>query len=214
MNITTKRLQQEGTPKQPSPPRKKRKQLGQGTGDNNAPKKKHIRTKCSADGCTNVAKKGGVCVSHGAKRKTCSHEACTNIALTGEVCMRHGGTVKIKICRHEGCSNNAQNGGVCISHGAKQTRKICSHEGCTNIVQKTGICRTHGAKKKTCSHEGCNNQVQKSGVCIRHGAKKTTCRHVQLMLRRVDFATDIVIRSIVAKAMLFPIHQMNRRHQQ
>ena len=52
MDVTTKLLQQEGTPKQPSPPRKKRKQQGQGTGDNNAPKKKRIRTKCSSDGCT------------------------------------------------------------------------------------------------------------------------------------------------------------------
>ena len=31
--ITTKQIQQEGTPKQFSPPRKKREQLGQGTGD-------------------------------------------------------------------------------------------------------------------------------------------------------------------------------------
>ena len=62
MNVTTKRLQQEGTPKQPSSPRKKRKQLGQGK--NNAPKKKRIRTKCSSEGCTNNAQIGGVCIRH------------------------------------------------------------------------------------------------------------------------------------------------------
>ena len=49
MGVTTKKSQ-EGSPTQPPPPSKKRKQLGQGTGDNNAPKKKRIRAKCSSDG--------------------------------------------------------------------------------------------------------------------------------------------------------------------
>ena len=73
------------------------------TGDNNAPKKKRIRAKCSSDGCTNNARKGGVCTRHA------------------------GGTEKIKTCSHEGCTNVARKGGVCRRHGAKQ--KICSHEG-------------------------------------------------------------------------------------
>ena len=116
MDVTTKRLQQEETPKQPSPPRKKRKQLGQGTGDNNAPKKKRIRTKCSADGCTNIAMKGGVCIRHGAKKKTCSHD---------------------------GCNNQVVNSGVCTLHGAKRVRKTCNHEGCTKYSQKSGFCKRH-----------------------------------------------------------------------
>ena len=40
----------------------------------------------------NQAKKGGVCIKHGAKakRKSCSSEGCTNISMKGGVCRRHG----------------------------------------------------------------------------------------------------------------------------
>jgi hypothetical protein len=46
-----------------------------------------------------------VCIKHGAKVKkyTCSHEGCTNYARRGGVCVRHG--AKVKLCRHEGCTN-------------------------------------------------------------------------------------------------------------
>ncbi len=46
--------------------------------------------RCSSEGCTNVAKKGGVCIKHGAKVKRCSSDECTNIAVKGGVCKRHG----------------------------------------------------------------------------------------------------------------------------
>ena len=43
---------------------------------------KHKRKKytCSHQGCTKLARKGGVCLRHGAKKYYCSHEGCTNIA--------------------------------------------------------------------------------------------------------------------------------------
>ena len=44
------------------------------------------------------ALKGGVCASHGAKRKQCSHEGCTNVAQKGGVCWTHGAKVVAKIC--------------------------------------------------------------------------------------------------------------------
>jgi len=48
--------------------------------------------RCSSEGCNNQAKKGGVCIKHGAKyiRKRCSSEGCKNIAVKGGVCRRHG----------------------------------------------------------------------------------------------------------------------------
>ena len=101
---------------------------------------------CSHHGCTNYAKKGGVCSRHGAKKPTCSHEGCTNGAVKGGVCWRHGAKVPLKICSHDKCTKNAQKGGVCIRHGAKVKR--CSHEGCTNHVQKGGVCRRHGTKDR------------------------------------------------------------------
>ena len=46
---------------------------------------------CSHDGCTNQARKRGVCITHGdgAKRKQCIFEGCTNKAVKGGVCTRH-----------------------------------------------------------------------------------------------------------------------------
>ena len=79
---------------------------------------------CTADGCTNHAKRRGVCIRHGAK-------------------------VVHKRCSSEGCPNVAQVGGVCVRHGAKRARKSCSIEGCTNLVQRRGLCIRHGAKAKT-----------------------------------------------------------------
>ena len=52
------------------------------------------RKLCSFDGCTNIDKKGGVCVKHGATAKRCSHEGCTNRAQKGGVCIRHGATAR------------------------------------------------------------------------------------------------------------------------
>jgi hypothetical protein len=82
-------------------------------------------------------------MKHGAKvkYKRCSAEGCTNIAKKGGVCIRHG--AKKKLCCVGGCTNKAFKGGVCIKHGAK--RKLCSVVGCTNIVVRGGLCRRHGA---------------------------------------------------------------------
>ena len=57
------------------------------------------------------------------KPKLCSHEGCTNGARKGGVCVTHG--AKLKRCSHEGCANQARKGGVCTTHGAKVKR--CSH---------------------------------------------------------------------------------------
>ena len=58
---------------------------------------------CSHKGCTSYARKGGVCVTNGAKVKRCSFEGCTNQVR----------------CSFEGCASSAQKGGVCWRHGAK-----------------------------------------------------------------------------------------------
>ena len=138
-------------------------------------KKKQYRTKCSADGCTNHAQKGGVCYRHGAKKKRyeCTTEGCTKYAKYGGVCVGHG--AKIKLCSSDGCTNRAVKGGVCRRHGGKRKIYNCSVEGCTNIVKKGGVCVRHGAKKKVCNSEGCTNQAYAGGVCRRHGARVDRC---------------------------------------
>ena len=104
------------------------------------------KKKCSADGCTNLAKKGGVCVRHGAK-------------------------VTMRRCSSEGCMNFVRKGGVCIRHGANVKRKLCSFDGCPNQDVKGGVCIRHGARQKRCRSQGCTNQARKGGVCVKHGAK-------------------------------------------
>ena len=135
-----------------------------------AARKKKYRYECSADGCTNKAQKGGVCVKHGAKveYKRCSVEGCTNGVIKGGVCVKHG--AKLKLCSFDGCTTQAKKGGVCVKHGAKVEYKRCSTEGCTSLAQKGGVCVKHGAKRKLCGFEGCTNKSHRRGICQRHGA--------------------------------------------
>eukprot|EP00984_Skeletonema_dohrnii_P007240 scaffold2618_cov69-Skeletonema_dohrnii-CCMP3373.AAC.1 len=128
-----------------SAPRKKQPRSGS---DEDGPPRKRIRTRCSHEGCTNRAEKGGVCCTHGAERPRCSRENCTNYAQQGGVCRRHG--AEAPKCSHENCTNQARKGGVCMSHGAVYVyvRPRCSHEGCTKQAQKGGVCCTHGAKQR------------------------------------------------------------------
>ena len=77
---------------------------------------KKYQKKCMNEGCTNHAKRGGLCIRHGAKVKRCSSEGCTNTAQNGGVCMRHG--AKVKRCISEGCTNIAKKGGMCWRHRA------------------------------------------------------------------------------------------------
>jgi hypothetical protein len=47
-----------------------------------------------------------VCRRHGGKVKRCSSEGCTNGAVKGGVCKRHG--AKVKRCSSNGRTNQAQ----------------------------------------------------------------------------------------------------------
>jgi len=132
----------------PETDEKKRKEVSVSA---SGPQKKRIKKRCSTEGCTHQAVKGGVCVRHGAKAKRCSNEGCTNVVVQGGVCIRHG--AKVKRCSNEGCTNQVQNGGVCFRHGAKVKKftrsdgNRCSFEGgCINRVgQRGGLCSNHSA---------------------------------------------------------------------
>ena len=100
------------------------------------------RRKCPVADCPNRVVQGGLCISHGAKRKTCSHP---------------------------GCTKNVKKAGKCSAHGP--ARKRCEAEGCTNIAVKGGRCIAHGAKKKVCSIELCIKQAILGGMCKKHHDK-------------------------------------------
>jgi hypothetical protein len=102
------------------------------------------------------------------KPKLCSSMGCANQARKGGVCVTHGAIKKHKLCSHDGCTKQAVKGGVCITHGATREHKRCSFDGCTNQAVKGGVCVTHGAKRKRCSFDGCTSNAKKGGVCYRH----------------------------------------------
>jgi len=129
------------------------------------------RAKCTADSCTNYARKGGECVKHGAKLKKCSSDRCTNIARKGGVCKKHG--AEVKMCAADECTNQIYQDMVCIKHGAK--KKTCAADRCTNKAVKGGICKKHGAEKKKCAADGCTNFARQGGGCVKHGAKLKKC---------------------------------------
>jgi len=100
---------------------------------------KRIRRKCTVQGCANRVVQGGLCISHGAKRKT---------------------------CKHPGCNKNVKKAGLCSTHGP--ARKRCEAEGCQKVAVQGGRCIAHGAKKKLCIVDGCQKQAILSGMCKKH----------------------------------------------
>ena len=100
---------------------------------------KRTRRKCNIGGCPNRVVQGGLCISHGARRKT---------------------------CKHPGCNKNVKKSGLCSTHGP--ARKRCDVPGCPKVAVQGGRCIAHGAKKKLCSVEDCDKQAILSGMCKRH----------------------------------------------
>ena len=48
-----------------------------------------VKKLCKVFDCINLARKGGVCVRHGAKVKTCSIEGCTTNVQKSGLCYKH-----------------------------------------------------------------------------------------------------------------------------
>ena len=100
---------------------------------------KRVRRKCTIQGCQNRVVQGGLCISHGAKRKT---------------------------CKHPGCSKNVKKAGLCSTHGP--ARKRCEADGCAKVAVQGGRCIAHGAKKRSCSMPDCTKQAILAGMCKKH----------------------------------------------
>ena len=97
------------------------------------------RRKCAVAICPNRMVQGGLCISHGAKRKTCNVPGCTKTVKQQGKCSAHG--PKRKRCEAEGCTKAAVQGGKCIAHGAK--KKCCAVEGCIKQSIIRGMCKRH-----------------------------------------------------------------------
>mmetsp|Transcript_6597 Transcript_6597/g.7203 ORF Transcript_6597/g.7203 Transcript_6597/m.7203 type:complete len:659 (+) Transcript_6597:633-2609(+) len=130
---------------------------------------KRIRRKCTVDGCSNRVVQGGLCISHGAKRKTCKHPGCTKNVKKAGLCSTHGPARKR--CEHEGCKKVAVQGGKCIAHGAK--KKLCKIAGCTKQAILAGMCKKHhDANTLTVSSKGKLNNVSCVVINDEKGAVK------------------------------------------
>jgi len=109
-------------------------------------KPKRVRRKCSFPSCANRVVQGGVCVTHGAKRKLCSHPNCTKAVKLAGFCSTHGPARRKcdYLGQHgETCSRVAVQGGKCLSHGAR--RRVCSYPGgtCAKNAIVGGMCKKH-----------------------------------------------------------------------
>jgi hypothetical protein len=56
---------------------------------NNHPKRKRVNRKCSQQNCDNGVVQGGVCVTHGARRKCCAHPRCEKSVWHSGFCSAH-----------------------------------------------------------------------------------------------------------------------------
>ncbi|KAL7444804.1 hypothetical protein ACHAXM_009438 [Skeletonema potamos] len=111
-------------------------------------KPKRVRRKCTAPGCDNRVVQGGVCVTHGAKRKLCSYAGCSKAVKLAGFCSSHGPTRKkcdyIDPSSGGPCTRVAVQGGRCLSHGAR--RRFCAFPGkevCTKNAVAGGYCKKH-----------------------------------------------------------------------
>ena len=115
------------------------------SGGNDGKKPKRIRRKCSHPECDNRVVQGGVCVTHGAKRKLCAHPGCAKAVKLAGFCSTHGPARKK--CDHQGCTRVAVQGGKCLSHGAR--RRVCNYpsvggrEKCNKNAIMGGMCKKH-----------------------------------------------------------------------
>ncbi|KAK1734877.1 hypothetical protein QTG54_014337 [Skeletonema marinoi] len=115
--------------------------------------RKRYRYECSADGCTNAVKQGGVCIKHGAKVIRCNKEGCTNKAVKGGVCIRHG--AKVKLCSIDGAQIELSKE-VCAG-GTERNKE----EYELGMGQKTNNAALKGAQKGP-SKEECAEGTERS----------------------------------------------------
>ncbi|KAL7487005.1 hypothetical protein ACHAW6_012614 [Cyclotella cf. meneghiniana] len=99
-------------------------------------------------------------------RRKCSHPSCPNRVVQGGVCVTHG--AKRKMCLHPGCDKAVKLAGYCSTHGP--ARRKCDAVGCTRVAVQGGKCLSHGAKRRVCKFPGdsCNKNAIVGGMCKKH----------------------------------------------
>ncbi|KAH9116155.1 hypothetical protein LEN26_003813, partial [Aphanomyces euteiches] len=86
-----------------------------------------------------------LCARHGGRSK-CSVEGCPFRVRSGGVCATHGVKRKPRVCRVPDCEKSGQSHGYCIKHGGVQRCKVA---GCTTFARTRGVCFRHNRLFKT-----------------------------------------------------------------
>jgi hypothetical protein len=97
-------------------------------------------------------------------RRKCSHPSCDNRVVQGGVCVTHG--ARRKGCTHPGCDKAVKLAGYCSTHGPPRSK--CDEDGCVRLALQGGRCVTHGARRKGCAHPGCEKAAWLGGRCHAH----------------------------------------------
>lgn len=141
-------------------------------------KSKRAARKCKVEHCSNSVVQGGLCISHGAKRKQCSHP---------------------------GCSKNVKKAGMCSAHGP--ARKKCEYRDCCNIAVQGGLCISHGAKKRLCCHVGCTKKARSTWnqMCKRHYDESLPDPSSRLSVTSATSIRGCESSSVFAKAQCYPV---------
>lgn len=119
--------------------------------ENKLNRKLRPRRRCTVPGCGNRVVQGGLCISHGAKRKPCGVTGCPKFVKNAGMCSAHG--PRRKRCLVDGCEKAAVQNGTCIAHGAR--KKLCVMKGCERQGVVKGMCKRHWAEEKNSSWTTC-----------------------------------------------------------
>lgn len=144
-------------------------------------------------------------------RSRCTIEGCNDLARTGGTCVRHGGRRHGKICAAEGCASRARSWGLCDRHGGCLKRPQCKVEGCTSWSAFAGNCAVHTLREQRlkyyCMVEGggLHEYEQSKGLCGQHGGR------VPLPLRKVEGCTKCATGRVgCACAILIFVTRLSR----
>jgi hypothetical protein len=95
-----------------------------------------VKTRCTKDGCTKVAKAGEFCNSHSGRKNTaCTFHMCNRSTYHG-LCSLHA------ICTFRGCqvAGQLRAGGLCRKHAVEF---VCIQEGCKSVSRSNMRCKKH-----------------------------------------------------------------------
>eukprot|EP00956_Cyclotella_meneghiniana_P037717 scaffold143306_cov68-Cyclotella_meneghiniana.AAC.1 len=169
---------------------------------------KTVKRTCAVEGCSNGIVQGGLCISHGAKRKKCRFPGCEKNSKLAGLCSRHG--PPRPQCDVMGCKNVSAQGRKCKSHA---TTVKCYVPGCDNIICGRSLtCRRHSNVEEQEVDSGSPDGVQMAlpASCLNNEIEAAMNSNLQLH-REVLSQNAIALSNPRTGALpMNPIQQLNQ----